>query len=381
MGTGLPLRRWSQRWRNMRAFVLTAGAVLCVLGGLLLSCNPLTRYATPTPTRVLLTHTPTDTPPPTFPPTLEPTSTLSPTPTWTPTRTPAPTATATTVPSHSAVVKEDDTNLRQGPGKSFPVVKVLKQGTSLTALERTADSQWLKVTVDGADLIGWISVTVVEIRFDPTSIEAAKEIPPTPKPVATPSPTPGSGPGAVEGRIVWNGQPFPSVTVKLCSDWHMFGGCKGTEYQAVSGPDGRYAIAGINPGKYSLVTKLPGQENESMWLGRSVELQAGQTLSLRDLPVVKYDLQLASPTDKAIVPAKPTLAWQEYPGAAYYQVYVSGATTSKTAVNFEKATGTQYAFGAALEPGEYLWGIYAYNAAGTRIAEATDLRHFTVTNP
>ena len=381
MGTELSLRRWSQRWRNMRAFVLTAGAVLCVLGGLLSSCNPLTRYATPTPTQVLPTHTPTNTPPPASTPTPEPTSTLPPTPTWTPTRTPAPTATATSVPSPSAVVKEDDTNLRQGPGKGYPVVKVLKKGTSLTALERTADSQWFKVQVDGTDLIGWISATVVEIHFDATSIGVAKEIPPTPKSVATPSPTPGSGPGAVQGRIVWNGQPFPNVTVKLCSDWHMFGGCKGTEYQAVSGPDGRYSIAGVNPGKYSLVTKLPEQGNESMWLGRSVELQAGQTLALRDLPVVKDDLQLASPTDKAIVPTKPTLAWEAYPGAAYYQVYVSSSTTAKTAVNFEKATGTQYAIATALEPGEYLWGVYAYNAAGTKIAEAMRLRYFTVASP
>jgi len=288
------------------------------------------------------------------------------------------------VPSPSATVKEDDTNLRQGPGRNYPVKKVLKGGTSLTALERTADSQWFRVTVDGTDLVGWISVTVIEIHFDAASIEVAQEIPPTPEPVATASTTPGAGagtgPGTVQGRIVWNGQPFPDVTVKLCSDWHMLGGCKGIEYQAVSGPDGRYSFAGVNPGKYSLVTKLPGQGNESMWLGKSVELQAGQTLTLRDLPVVKYDLQLDSPSDKATVPANPTLSWQAYPGAAYYEVYVSGKSGT-IVVSFEKATGTQYAFGSVLEPGEYLWGIYAHNSAGTRIAEAVSLRYFTVASP
>jgi hypothetical protein len=381
MGARTLVTRLPRSPRPKRTLVLLARVTLSVMSGLLLSCNPLTRYATPTPTQILPTHTPTSAPPPTSTATPAPTSTLLPTPTWTPTRTPAPTFTATAVPVPSATVKEDDTNLRQGPGRNYPVIKVLKAGTSLTALERTADSQWFRVTVDGTDLMGWVSVTVIDVHFRPDSIPTATEIPPTPtKPPAAPSPTPGTGPGAVDGRIVWNGQPFPDVTVKLCSDWHMFGGCKGTEYKATSGPDGRYSFAGVNPGKYSLVTQLPGQGNESMWLGRSVELQAGQMLTLRDLPVVRYDLQLNSPSDKAIVPVKPTLAWQAYPGTASYEVYVSGKAGA-IVVSFEKVTGTQYAFGTALAPGEYLWGIYANNSAGTRIAEAASLRYFTVASP
>jgi hypothetical protein len=62
-------------------------------------------------------------------------------------------------------------------------------------------------------------------------------------------------------------------------------------------------------------------------------------------------------------------------------VYVSANKTGKTVVNFEKATGTQYAFGAALEPGEYLWSIHAYSASDVEIAEVANLRHFTVATP
>ena len=192
MGTDRRLPRSSRRWWTMQASVLAGCVALCVL---LSSCNPLTRYATPTPTQVLPTSTPGYTPPVSTP-TPVPTSTLPPTPTWTPTQTPAPTATATTVPRPSAMVKEDDTNLRQGPGKNYPVIKVLNQDTSLTALKRTEDSQWFQVAVDGTDLVGWISVTVIEIHFEPAAIQVAEETPPTPKPVATSSPTPGSGPGA-----------------------------------------------------------------------------------------------------------------------------------------------------------------------------------------
>jgi hypothetical protein len=194
-----------------------------------------------------------------------------------------------------------------------------------------------------------------------------------------PTPAAGVGTGTAQGRVLWNEQPFAGVTVKLCADWGMFGGCKGTEYQAVTDTDGRYTITGIPPGEYDFVTKLPDQPNETGWLGLSVTVQADQTVTVRDVPVVKYDLKLLSPADKTTVnTTTPALTWESYPGAAYYKVYVSGGPSSKTAVSFEKTTATQYNVTTPLESGEYYWRITAYNASGSEIAENGRLSYFTV---
>jgi len=162
----------------------------------------------------------------------------------------------------------------------------------------------------------------------------------------------------------------------------MFGGCKGTEYKTVTGDDGRYTITGVAPGKYSFVTKIPGQTSETMWLGLSVNVQAGQTFTVRDVNVTRYDLQLVSPGNKTTVSTRtPTLTWAAYPGAAYYKLYVTNAQSHQTVVNFVKVTATQYTISPALEPVEYYWKVYAYNARGVQIAESYPLHYFTVAGP
>ncbi|MBN1936460.1 MAG: protein kinase [Anaerolineae bacterium] len=296
--------------------------------------------------------------------------------------------TTTAVSAWGAQVSGENVNLRAGPGKAYPVLTVLKQGTRLTALERTAEADWFWVQVDDTDQLGWISVTVIAIEFDPNDVPLARDIPPTPQQLPTPTPsaatpvetTPAaSGSAVVQGRILWNGQPFAGVAVKLCSDWHMFGGCKGTEYKTTSGADGTYRIEGVSPGKYSFVTQVPGQGNETMWLGMSVEVQAGQTVNVRNASVVKYDLKPISPTGRAVVDSRtPTMIWEAYPGAAYYKVYAAGGADFKTVVNFVQVTATQYTLPAAVEPGEYHWEASAYNASGTKIAECVTLSYFTV---
>ena len=232
----------------------------------------------------------------------------------------------------------------------------------------------------------WISITVIEIDFDPDDVPVAREAPPAPEPAATPTPAaaapttlPAPDTAVVQGRIVWNGQPFADVVVKLCSDWRMLGGCKGIEYKATTGADGQYRIEGVSPGKYNFATQIPGQANETGWLGKSVDAQAGQTVTVRDASVVKYDLKPVSPTGKATVDSRtPTLIWEAYPGTSTYKLYAAGGSPLKTIVNFVEVTATQYTVPAALEPGEYHWRAYAYNAGGSEIAEFGALSYFTV---
>jgi hypothetical protein len=178
--------------------------------------------------------------------------------------------------------------------------------------------------------------------------------------------------GTAEGRILWNSQPMEGVTIKLCTDWGMFGGCKTQEYTAVTGNDGRFTIVGLPAGEYYFITMIPGQKNETGWFGMNATVVDGQTVTIRDANVIKYDLKLTSPADDATVTSNPpTLTWEAYPGAAYYEVYVADA------VMFDKSSVTQYTISEPLAPGTYYWSIKACNAAGIDIAESSGL-HFVV---
>jgi hypothetical protein len=177
---------------------------------------------------------------------------------------------------------------------------------------------------------------------------------------------PAGDPNTATGRILWNGQPMAGVTVTLCTDWGMFGGCDSQEYSAVSGSDGSYTISGLPPGEYDFVTKIPGQDNETGWLGFNITLVDGQSVTIRDANVIKYDLKILSPNDNQTVTSNtPTLTWEAYPGAAYYKVYVAEA------VMFEQVTAAQYTFSTPLAPDKYYWSIDAYNSNGIEIAESS----------
>jgi hypothetical protein len=205
---------------------------------------------------------------------------------------------------------------------------------------------------------------------------------PTPPPVVEDNPEmstptnaeviPASGTGTAVGQILWNGQGMSGVTVKLCTDWGMFGGCKTTEYQAITDKDGRYTITELPAGDYDFVTKIPDQEKETGWIGMNVTVADGQTVTIRDANVIKYDLKITSPNQDATVSSNtPTLTWEAYPGAEYYKVYVADA------VMFEKVSALQYLISTPLAPGKYYWSVNAYNANGIEIAESSG-RYFVV---
>jgi alpha-tubulin suppressor-like RCC1 family protein/uncharacterized RDD family membrane protein YckC len=259
--------------------------------------------------------------------------------------------------------------------------------------DSVVSGDWNFIAIDSPSGATQVEVDNVEFwRLDegpaPTPRPGAGAAPTATPPAAqaaTAVPTaqpPAGGEGAATGRILWNDQPFPGVTVKLCVNWGMIGGCKTTEYTAVTDGDGRYTITGMPPGEYDFATRLPDQSNETGWLGLSVKVQAGQTTAVRDVPVVKYDLRLLSPGDnETVTTTTPTLSWEAYPGAASYKVYVASSETYETVVSFERVAAAQYTFAAALKPGKYYWRIYAYNAGRTEIAQSVSSFDFTVAGP
>ncbi len=213
------------------------------------------------------------------------------------------------------------------------------------------------------------------VAFTPTP--ASTPIPTAAVPLETPISPPSAGTGSATGRILWNDEPFAGVVVKLCPDWSMIGGCKEAEYTAVSGADGRYTIADLPPGTFDVATQVPGQENETGWMGVKAEVQSGETTQVKDLAVVKYDLQLLSPHEEETVrTTTPALTWADYPHAAYYKVYPAPWGGGEAVIRFEKTTDATYTVASPLQPGKYRWSIHAYNARRTKLAESSG--HFTV---
>jgi uncharacterized RDD family membrane protein YckC len=212
-------------------------------------------------------------------------------------------------------------------------------------------------------------ITKIELfqvgQQNPAPATEASSASPTDTQAASP---PDSGTGTAEGRILWNSRPMMGVTVKLCADWRIIGGCKTEAYTAVSGEDGTYRIEGLPAGAYDFATRLSGSNRETGWLGMQVTVTAGQTTNVEDVNIVKSDLEIITPANRATVTTStPTLKWKAYPEAAYYKVYVSDT------VSFEKVTGTEYTLSKPLAAGEYYWSVQAYNADGVEIAESGTL--------
>ncbi len=111
--------------------------------------------------------------------------------------TPRPLKTAVTplAPQGTAAVRVvAATDMRAGPGETFPVVAPIAAGAELRAIGRTADNAWFNVLLPD-DTRGWLPAAAVE-AIDPAALAAvpvAATIPPSPTATATatiPLPTP-----------------------------------------------------------------------------------------------------------------------------------------------------------------------------------------------
>jgi hypothetical protein len=222
--------------------------------------------------------------------------------------------------------------------------------------------------------ISIIPTETSETVENPAEVPSPVETVENPLPTATLTPgaaVPAGSTGTATGRILWNGQPMEAVTVKLCTDWSMIGGCTTTAYTGTSGADGRYTIEGLPAGEYSFATRIPGQKNETGWLGIKVTVVVDQSATVRDVNISKSDLKLSAPGNNApVTTSTPTLEWEPYPGAAYYKVYVVNNETYDTVIRFEKVSDAQYIFQNPLDPAKYYWSIDAYNANGIKIADS-----------
>lgn len=140
---------------------------------------------------IIVTATP---PPPPTPTPLPPTSTPGPTDTpGPPTLTPTPSQTP--LPPVVVTIKADKTNVRTGPGPTYPMVAQLPAGTEITVVGRNSAGTWWKVCcVNSSDV--WVADSMVTVEgpvwavAEDMNIPAPPPAPPTKAPPPTVAPTP-----------------------------------------------------------------------------------------------------------------------------------------------------------------------------------------------
>ena len=109
------------------------------------------------------------------------------TPLGSPTPRPLKAAVTPLAPQRTAAVRVlAATDVRAGPGETFPILASVAAGTELRAIGRTADNVWLNALLPG-DTTAWLPAAAVE-AMDPAALAAvpvAATIPPSPTATAT----------------------------------------------------------------------------------------------------------------------------------------------------------------------------------------------------
>ena len=99
-----------------------------------------------------------------------------------------PTATATAVAAQTPVVPsirlDQASNLRAGPGTSYPIVGTARAGEVLMILARDPAGNWWQVQG------GWVCAALGLATVSDAQLPVASNIPPAPSPTRTPSPAP-----------------------------------------------------------------------------------------------------------------------------------------------------------------------------------------------
>jgi hypothetical protein len=146
-----------------------------------------------------------------------------------------------------------------------------------------------------------------------------------PSPTLAPRTTTDLNTGTVSSVVWWNSKPLAGVLVTLCSDWLYT--CKGIKFTGVSDADGNIIIRGITPGEYQVITKYPGQTDETRLNGTAgwpvyVKVLTGEIVNVDPIQVCKMDLFIYSPTISNGTSV--TFSWRPYPRAAEYLLQLNG---------------------------------------------------------
>ncbi len=207
--------------------------------------------------------------------------------------------------------------------------------------------------------------------------------PPTPTAFVYTGAQPAPGTGGVYGRLLWNGQPVEGIQVKLCKEIKFIGGCEGAEYPTVTDADGVYAILNVPPGSYGLTYRALDADTwyfvtSGVLNAKDFEVPADEMISVGDHHTVRLDLVILTPAkDERLEAARPTISWEPYPSAAYYELTFH-AGRGGSLIHGKELTETSFTLDRDLQTCDYSFNIEAYNAQGIMIAENDGWQRFKV---
>lgn len=221
--------------------------------------------------------------------------------------------------------------------------------------------------------------------IEPTIPPSPTPVPPPPSPTPA-GPTPQAGTANVIGRLFWNSKPVVDVEVRLCEEVQFIGGCQGREFVTRTDAEGVYFFVHVLPGEYALVVHaLDGDGwlymSSGLLTARKYTVRANEVLSIADQHIYKSDLQLLNPADGGKVDdPQPTLSWQAYPEAAYYEIYLN-PEHGKSIYTRQKVEATQITPPHKLMACKYTWKVEAFNSNRVKIAESRGYQTFYITAP
>jgi len=211
----------------------------------------------------------------------------------------------------------------------------------------------------------WVAIGVPADGFQP-----ARALAPSPSAAEAALPPdqliPVQGGGAtVAGRVLWNDQPVPGMSVQLLPG-SAEEECHGRAAidETTSDAAGNYYFDEVPaPGVYSLyynasknAANLPAYLSVCHTID---ELYPGQVLD-QVYYIAQGDLQIVSPAAGSATGLEPVYTWEAYPGAAYYQVYISGAQDEANELVRSETTSARGT--RPLTAGRHTVVVNAYNA-------------------
>lgn len=184
-----------------------------------------------------------------------------------------------------------------------------------------------------------------------------------PSPTFTATATSNSPTGTITGSIMWDDIPFTGVTVKLCTKWLYT--CSGTEFTGVTDAKGVFTIAEISPGDYQVITKYPGQNDETRMQDQNaggapvvVKVSAGEMFNLDRVDICKVDLVLFAPimTSNSVA-----FSWQAVPGVTRYAIGFTGPGMNGGNDTVHSTSYTE-GFDVGHSHGSYQWNVISRDA-------------------
>lgn len=277
-------------------------------------------------------------------------------------------------------------NLAQNASKQVAATPITPSKPETQATTVTNPSPNTAATTRPANTV------VAPANAAPTNTPAPKPtstpLPPTVAPSTLPKATPAAGRANIEGRIQWNGKGVANLPVRLCEDRSTLSDCKGNKQETKTNESGDYRFASVTPGEYTVEAKA---FDKPYWIfakgditnARKYKVEADKTVSVNTLNIFKVDLQITSPRHKASVKdAQPTITWQPYTGADYYELYLSPQQGSAIMTNERvyASDPSKFQVPVPLLNCKYSMTIVAYNADKIKIAEQEEtFSEFTVT--